>query len=270
MFLLLFLFKNVLGENVKFDKSDKILLVQIDNRGIKDLPNNAFSSEQNLFTRRAEYIYDQGFWVHGTILAKQYADIHGMDYLRIIPETTEERKKYHHSWWRTWILQRILRTRQPDWIFFFDCDAFVEQMDLHVFDFLNSQGIEPNTFVAGFYSHNGAGAGEFLIRNDENSIGFLKQWEMSIENGWCPPKFRFEISLEQTCLRKVFFHNRTNHEIASKGPINLFTKRFIRHCGGEVKLLCVKRNVYMNMLRRLEITNSDVYRIWNEIDKKYI
>lgn len=249
-----------------------MLFLQYDTRDYSSPAGERPAEYKPCLSRQAKYDYNIGFWAQAALINKFYCDLHGFDYLYVVPTigVPSATEGYHPSWWRTWVIPEVMR-RYPShrWIFLLDPDAYVEQVDLHLFDFLNQAKVKPASFIAAFYSKDGAGAGEFLVRNDAAGLSLMEQWQTVIERGNCEAKYRQEISLEQTCVKYMFKANASLHapEVTSKQRMGFMTDRFVRHCGGGSKLPCIHRGVYANALQRLQIDVDEAKKRWDRLER---
>jgi len=259
----------------KSDPRERVLFLQYDTR---EFSSPLGSERPNKFkpcvSRQSKYDYKIGFWAQSALINQFYCDLHGFDYLYVVPTIgvppSTARVGYHPSWWRTWVLPEVMR-RYPThrWIFVLDPDAFVEQVDLHLFDFLNQASVRPASFIAAFYSKDGAGAGEIVLRNDAAAIDLVEQLQTVVERGMCDGRYRQQINFEQTCLKYLFRSNASLHdsETVSKQPMGFMTDRFVRHCGGGGKQPCIDRGVYANALQRLSIDVDEAKVRWARIER---
>jgi len=245
----------------------RLLILQLDNRGYDDKPKNLYMDEQNMMSRQPKFHYKTGFWVHTSVLMSLYAKHHNFKYVRVIPDKLEN-PEYNPQWDKVVVLHEALdKYPDIDYIWYLDADAVVEEFDVNLLDFLESEKVGLNSFVACFHSNHGLGTGEMIFKNDRNARSILQQWRNSIRNGLCAVEQKTENNADQPCFAEVFKSNSSVHKYTTKAPNGLFTRRFVRHCGGGGKEQCIRRNVYMNLLRRLNIDVVKEKQIWDQISK---
>lgn len=252
------------------DRKPSLMIVQIDNRGWDDTPKNKYQKEQEMMTRQKKFHFTTGFWVQNSVVMHRYADYHGHAYLRVQPISQTD-NHYSPNWDKIVVMRELLDMFPTiEYFWYLDGDAVIEQFDLDVLDFLKRNNIKMKSFIAGFYTKTGAGTGEWMVKNDAHARSLLEQWRNSIRNGRCKQKYMHQPNFEQNCLEAIFKHNKTNIEISSQPPIDIFTKRFIKHCGGASKDNCERRQFYNNIARRLEIDTGELFDGWKDITNNYL